>query len=564
MYQRALLIAAFFGPGIVPNSVEAQARLRTPQVTGTVMVAPTPVPNSAGVALAYELHLANRSPVEVTLTRVEVLREDGSVLRVQEDSLLYRNLGRASAGGPLRVPSRAVLTPGSWAVVWMWVTVEDSAAVPGLLRHRLTMEFEDPPGTLRESMLEVGSTSPGPPPIVLGPPLTEGLWQTFNMSNNSGHRRAIDMAGNISQRFAIDYYQVDEFGRNRTSDLFVNENHFAFGSPVLAVADGVVLSAADSMAENSVGRQPRRSFPATLGNYVDLEVATGVYALYLHLQVGSVTVQAGDTVKRGQVLGRLGNTGASVAPHLHFQLNTASPAEGRTERGRLGEGIPFTFPSYELVGEDKIPHCRCEGSECAPRPLDLREFEMPSEGHVVRFVDGGRGEPVDSRPTGVHLEALCHVAAGQLLRDEHRIPEAVAAYEVALELSPEMGIPALQFGALCWRGSIWGFAEAVMDVCNRAVMTEPDHPDLRRRRALAQALTGNIEAAVADLDAYLTWLSEEPPLATWEASFDGLAARSVETLRTQVTGWRDTLQAGRNPFTSEVLRELRTRSRPPQ
>ena len=77
MYQRTLLLAVLFAVGSGPQFVDAQARPMTPHVTGTVVIAPTPVSTSGGVALAYELHLANRSRFEVTLTRVEVLREDG-------------------------------------------------------------------------------------------------------------------------------------------------------------------------------------------------------------------------------------------------------------------------------------------------------------------------------------------------------------------------------------------------------------------------------------------------------------------------------------------------------
>ncbi|NIM48126.1 MAG: peptidoglycan DD-metalloendopeptidase family protein [Gemmatimonadales bacterium] len=547
-----------------PMPVDAQAPLRTPRVTGSVIVAPTPVVTSDGVVLAYELHLTNRDNRPLTLTRLEVLREDGSVLLRREDSLLHQHLGRGMSGRALRGAERAELPAGSWAIAWMWIMVRDTAAVPRLLRHRLTMELEDRTGARRESVREVGSIAPGPPAIELGPPMGEGLWKAARISNTSGHRRGIDEGGHIPQRFAIDFSRIDDFGRNRTSDLFVNENHFAFGAPVLAVADGIVLSAADSMAENSVGRQPVRHFPATLGNYVDLEIAPGVYALYLHLQSGSVTVRAGDTVTRGQAIGRLGNTGASIAPHLHFQLNTRSLPAGRSERGQLGEGLPFVFSSYALVGENGIPHCRCEGTECSARPLDMREHEMPMDGQVVRFVSDSGGAPGESEPTGVRRDALCHVAAGLLLRDEHRIPEAVAAYERAVTLDPGLEVPALQFGALCWRGSLWEFAEEVMGVCNQAVATEPDHPDLKRRRALARALTGDLVGAVADLDEYLAWLSTEPPLATWEASFDGLASRSVETLRAQVMEWSRALREGRNPFTSDVLEALRNRTRPPQ
>ena len=56
------------------------------------------------------------------------------------------------------------------------------------------------------------------------------------------------------------------------------------------------------------------------GNFVVLDIGNGAFVLFAHMQPGSVTVKAGDKVKRGQVLGRVGNTGNSQAPHLHLHV----------------------------------------------------------------------------------------------------------------------------------------------------------------------------------------------------------------------------------------------------
>jgi murein DD-endopeptidase MepM/ murein hydrolase activator NlpD len=64
-----------------------------------------------------------------------------------------------------------------------------------------------------------------------------------------------------------------------------------------------------------------------------LDIGGGNYVLYAHMQPGSVTVKAGAKVKRGDVLGKVGNTGNTQAPHLHLHVmdgpspcsRTASP-----------------------------------------------------------------------------------------------------------------------------------------------------------------------------------------------------------------------------------------------
>jgi len=59
---------------------------------------------------------------------------------------------------------------------------------------------------------------------------------------------------------------------------------------------------------------------AVAGNFVTIDHGKGEYSVYCHMKEGSICVQRGDRVKKGMVIGQVGNTGNSGAPHLHFQL----------------------------------------------------------------------------------------------------------------------------------------------------------------------------------------------------------------------------------------------------
>jgi murein DD-endopeptidase MepM/ murein hydrolase activator NlpD len=186
-----------------------------------------------------------------------------------------------------------------------------------------------------------------------------------------------------AQRFAIDWLKLDSAGRYFHGDFTLNQNHLVFGEPVLAVADATVVDTLNRLPENTPGERPTYNLdPSTaLGNHVILDLGRGRYALYAHLKTGSVRVHAGRHVLQGQVLGRVGNTGNSTAPHLHFQVMDAPDA-------LASNGLPYVFGHFRLAGrttnlvqvrEDNEP------ANIVPAGPTRRRGVLPLQGDVVTF-----------------------------------------------------------------------------------------------------------------------------------------------------------------------------------
>jgi murein DD-endopeptidase MepM/ murein hydrolase activator NlpD len=349
----------------------------------TVTVAPMPVKGDGKSHLAYELHLTSFIPRELTLARLEVISGDGKPLALYEGQELNERLARP--GLPPSNSDKQRLGGGMRAVVYIWLSFDTPSAVPTVLRHRLTARLNassDGPGPSSE--MEINGEGAEikvrtEPSLVLSPPLHGSGWLAANgPSNSSGHRRALIPLGgraHIAQRFAIDWVQLREDGKTWVGDQLKNESYRAYGAETLAVAEGTVVAVKDGIPENIPGATSR-AVPITLetvgGNYVILDLGSGRYAFYAHLQPGSLRVKVGDRVKRGQVLGLLGNSGNSTEPHLHFHVsNSPLPL--------AAEGLPYVFESFDVQG--KGIGWKPSGKDAAEK----REMEIPMQNLVVRF-----------------------------------------------------------------------------------------------------------------------------------------------------------------------------------
>ena len=146
------------------------------------------------------------------------------------------------------------------------------------------------------------------------------------------------------ETFAIDWGQL-RGGRLFAGDGSQNEQYFGFGADISSVADGMVVAVRDGLPEQIPNQTPVGVDQPEdyIGNHVIVQIRPDVWAIYAHLQLGSVAVQVGDQVTAGQLLGRLGNSGNSFSPHLHFQLSDGPETFTSTS-------LPYVFDRYTLAG----------------------------------------------------------------------------------------------------------------------------------------------------------------------------------------------------------------------
>lgn len=166
----------------------------------------------------------------------------------------------------------------------------------------------------------------------------EGTWTVVNGSPDRAHSHSW---GILTQRYAYDFVITDADGRTHEGERGSPEGHYCFGEPILAPADGTAVSV----------RNDHRDYHRTdgwmdplqrsiTGNSVVIEHADGEYSLLAHLERGSVAVEPGDRVERGQQVARCGNSGNSTEPHLHFHVQDHP-------NFFLGAGLPVRFQDVE-------------------------------------------------------------------------------------------------------------------------------------------------------------------------------------------------------------------------
>ncbi|MER8234842.1 peptidoglycan DD-metalloendopeptidase family protein [Streptomyces sp. NPDC094049] len=234
-------------------------------------------------------------------------------------------------------------------------------------------------------------------PVEIAPPVT-GRWTALNSPADRTPSHGTHLYG---QTYAIDIAAVgppDGAGDGRPAFRALwplsrrSEEYPAFGAPLSAVADAVVVHAEDRQRDH----RTRTSLPALLylmvveslvrslagarwvtGNHLVLDLGDGTYAVYAHLRRGSLTVRAGDRVTAGQELARCGNSGNSTEPHVHFQLMDGPDLD-------TAVGVPFTwhgigvpangdtFEAGERAGSGPEPG---SGTDASPEPTTKSEPE---------------------------------------------------------------------------------------------------------------------------------------------------------------------------------------------
>jgi murein DD-endopeptidase MepM/ murein hydrolase activator NlpD len=187
-----------------------------------------------------------------------------------------------------------------------------------------------------------------------------GVWYVgYGASFHTGHRWA------IPEEFALDIAKIGESGLSHKGDGARFDDYYAYGADVLAAADGRVIRATNDQPEDpsamqrpnetqeayfarlqkEQGERLAKGVTAIAGNYVMIDHGKNEYSLYAHLQPGSVLVHVGDEIKAGDVIGKLGSSGNSTEPHLHFHVCDKSDP-------LMCAGIPVNFSNVTIQWAD--------------------------------------------------------------------------------------------------------------------------------------------------------------------------------------------------------------------
>jgi hypothetical protein len=311
----------------------------------SVQDAPIPFNGSdMSTHLVYELLLTNFSSGEVTIEKVEVLG-DGAELQTLDAKEIATRLQPVGTREPV-----ATLARSSQALLFIHLQMPEGKRPPKQLEHRVTARFAAAPPGHQEITAAGGSIAVDHRPVaVIGPPLHgSGYISADSCCDAVRHTRAaLPINGHfwVSQRYAVDWEQVNEQGRIYRGPKEKVESYNIFGKEAIAVADASVASIVDGAPEGTPGAYPTAMDPAAAdGNAVILDLGQHRYAMYAHLQPGSIKVHQGDKVKTGQVLALVGNTGNSLVPHLHFQLMDQPSS-------LAANGLPYEIDTFEVTSK---------------------------------------------------------------------------------------------------------------------------------------------------------------------------------------------------------------------
>jgi hypothetical protein len=373
----ALALAAV--AALAPSAHAAPAVL-----SAQVLAPPSPVlATDARRHLVYEIQLDNTSDATVTVERLVVRDTTRSrpLLSLGAEDLPEFVLG---ASGPT-----TTLAPGDTAFVFLDVVLPARGRVPHHLTHRLALSVQRLGRPLRRRIAALAPTRVGHrPAAVVGAPLRGERFIAADACCARGvHAHSLapfDGRWVSAQRYAIDWLQLNEsLTSSSAGDPTRNESYLIWGEDILAVAPGTIVATRDDLPDNTPPLDPPEpAFDDLTGNRVVQDIGGGRVAVYAHLQQGGVNVHVGDRVRRGDVLGQVGNSGGSSEPHLHFHI---MDGPGGTS-AIAANALPFVFEAFRLDGSI---HDFETGEVIPAPPPPVRRRQLLLTGDITDFGPGG-------------------------------------------------------------------------------------------------------------------------------------------------------------------------------
>jgi hypothetical protein len=190
-----------------------------------------------------------------------------------------------------------------------------------------------------------------------------GEWMVLNSPGTKVPSHGTDY---LAQTYAFDFLQVDwshkpvKFYKKGFLDYILGKVHlndcYCYGKPIYAPISGTIVEALDGYPErdpvqpfhdvsvafkNAWFFNPQKhSIQEVAGNFIIIQ-GDETCAVLVHMKKDSIKVNKGDEINSGDLVGNIGHSGNSTAPHLHFHImDSPNPVTAK--------GIPCCFREYEL------------------------------------------------------------------------------------------------------------------------------------------------------------------------------------------------------------------------
>ena len=303
-----------------------------------------------------DFYLESTSKDTLHLTKLEVKLMDAN------NNLLMQKFMSINGISPsiLTIPDRTLIKGKTLCVFNPFHTFDADIPVTSF-EFKFTLTKSDGKTSFDKTIKVAPTNTPTKTKQIL--PIQHALTLIQDGNDFYAHHRRVDLSSFPVQMFNVtrhgNRYAYDFCPVNAKGELFKNngelvEDWFGFGSDIYATASGTVIEVYNGAIDSKIGeidfdyREAASNHKLIYGNYIIIDHHNGEFSGYMHLKKGSVKFQVGDKVTQGEVIAKLGNSGDSFSPHLHYQLNNATTLLN-------SDGIPIYFSDYErILGKNQI------------------------------------------------------------------------------------------------------------------------------------------------------------------------------------------------------------------
>lgn len=158
-------------------------------------------------------------------------------------------------------------------------------------------------------------------------------------------------------KYAFDFVITNDQEKTFRTPGDKASDFFCYDLPVLAPADGYVVTLEDGVPDNAIGEV---NLEKNWGNAIVIKHGDFLFSKITHIKAGSFKVKLGDYVKKGALLAKCGNSGRSPEPHIHFQMQSSPYVGAKT----------LEYPLAYYISKDNGKY-------------NFHSFEYPKEGQTI-------------------------------------------------------------------------------------------------------------------------------------------------------------------------------------